>query len=80
MIGTIPVKEPKVEEAEWIYDQGFGYPLKRLPKDVESSLKGLGKAEVVSQVAFVLTMLHDSKLEVGSSQQIYVNALWYLYG
>eukprot|EP00250_Pteridium_aquilinum_P021264 c25074_g1_i1 orf=411-5594(-) len=64
LIGTIPAKEPKYEEAEWIYDQGFGYPSKRLPKEFESVMHEDKKSEVVRQIAFVLTLLHDSKLEI----------------
>ncbi|MCO5570094.1 hypothetical protein L7F22_023810 [Adiantum nelumboides] len=76
-IGTVPLKQSKVEEAEWIYDQGFGYPQKLLPKEYEYLLPSdkdkdkdkekqviMDKSEVVDQIAYVLTQLHDTKLEV----------------
>ncbi|KAI5078919.1 hypothetical protein GOP47_0006590 [Adiantum capillus-veneris] len=75
LIGIIPPKQPKFEEAEWIYDQGFGYPLKILPREYEYLLPSekdkdkqkrvvIEKAEVVKQIEFVLTQLHDSKSEI----------------
>ncbi|KAH7314514.1 hypothetical protein KP509_21G005900 [Ceratopteris richardii] len=76
--GPIPLKQSKYEEAEWIYDQGFGYPYKVLPKEYEylacyeksethpdkQESKYMEKTEVVRQIAHVLRELHDSKLEI----------------
>ena len=89
--GPIPVKEANIEEAEWIYDQCFGFPFKILPSDCEiiiSKAREEVRQEVASEldtrdkeviqrkvaerireifvreIEFVLTQLHDYKLEV----------------
>jgi hypothetical protein len=87
------VKEPNIEEAEWIYDQSFGFPFKILPSDCEiiiAKAREEMRLEVISEletrdkdnelvqrkvaerirevfvpeIEFVLTQLHDYKLEV----------------
>ena len=92
--GPIPVKEPNIEEAEWIYDQCFGFPFKILPSDCEiiiSKAREEVRQEVASEldirdkeliqrkvaerirkifvpeIEFVLTQLHDYKLEVDNA-------------
>lgn len=61
--GVIPVKEPKLREAEWIYDRAFGHLAVPMRKELRY-LARMDKSDIVKQIGFVLTHLHDHKLEI----------------
>lgn len=63
--GPVPHNENTVPEAKWIYEQIFGSLAVSTRKEFQHIAK-LDKEEVVKDIANVLKMFHDQKLEVSS--------------
>ena len=63
--GPVPHNENTVPEAKWIYEQVFGSLAVPIRKEFQQ-IAQLDKEEVVKDIANVLKMFHDQKLEVSS--------------
>ncbi|XP_057817210.1 transcription elongation factor SPT6-like isoform X2 [Cryptomeria japonica] len=61
--GPVPHNENTVPEAKWIYEQVFGSLAVPIRKEFQH-IAQLDKEEVVKDIANVLKMFHDQKLEV----------------
>jgi hypothetical protein len=62
-VGAFPELETASGEAEWIFDHAFGPLAVPMHSEFQYLLK-MDKAEIVKQIANVLLMVHDEKLEV----------------
>jgi transcription elongation factor SPT6 len=62
-VGAFPELETASGEAEWIFDHAFGPLAVPMHSEFQYLLK-MDKAEIVKQIANVLLMVHDEKLEL----------------